>query len=120
MYSMNNSIKINDLSFYTNIGISNAERSILQLIIISISFDFDFTQAAINDDLSLTVDYSKVAALCKSIVMKPHKLIETVGYEIGQKIKSDFKNVSNIKISVKKPEVQLGMKVKEVEICYCY
>ena len=111
-------IKLNNMEFYAFHGVPDSERKIKQLFVISVSLEYDFTDAAINDDLRQTVNYVKVYDICKRETAKDYKLIESIAYRIAHAIKKSFKGVSGIEVTISKPQVQIKGKLENVEVQY--
>jgi dihydroneopterin aldolase len=68
-------------------------------------------QAMASDDLSLTVNYETIYAICKEEMQNSQKLLETVIFNIGTRIKALSKDIQATKVSIRKKGVQLGGKV---------
>ena len=83
---MLNQIKIASLKVYSFHGCNKEERDKGGFFTVDIEIDFDFIASAETDDLSLTLDYAKVAELVKLEMEIPSKLIETVTKRILDKI----------------------------------
>lgn len=111
-------IVLNNMEFYGFHGVPDAERKIKQLFVISVSFDFDFTQAAINDDLSQTINYRKVYDICKKELNKQYKLIESISYRIAHAVKNNFPSTKNIEVIISKPQVQISGKLENVQVIF--
>ncbi len=111
-------IVLNNMEFYGFHGVPDAERKIKQLFKISVSFDFDFTDAAINDDLHKTINYVKVYDICKKELNKEYKLIESIAYQIAHAVKDKFEHINNIEVKISKPQVQISGKLENVEVVY--
>lgn len=106
------------MEFYGFHGVPHAERQIKQLFVISVVFDFDFNEAAIDDDLNKTINYVKVYDLCKTELSKQYKLIESIAYRIAHSIKEKFPMTKNIEVKINKPQVQISGKLESVGVVY--
>ena len=62
----------------------------------------DFHEAAIKDDLNLTIDYCTVFEICKKEMAIPSKLIEHVGKRIYDNIIRTFPKLIETKVKVTK------------------
>ena len=111
-------IALKNMEFYGFHGVPDAERKIKQLFKISVSFDYDFTKAAIQDDLNHTINYVKVYDLCKKELNKKYKLIESIAYTIAHAIKNKFDTIENIEVKISKPQVQMRGKLEDVSVIY--
>jgi dihydroneopterin aldolase len=112
-------ILLNNMEFYGVHGVPDAERRIKQLYIISISLNFDFEEAAQSDDLSKTINYAEIYQIAKKVMKNEFKLIETIAYNIAHSIKTRFTETYNIKVSVKKPQVQMKGKLDSAQVVFC-
>ncbi len=111
-------IVLNDMEFYGFHGVPDAERKIKQLFVISVSFELDFTEAAKTDNLQDTINYKDIYNLCKIELGKQRKLIESIAYSIALVIKDNYPIVSNIKVAISKPQVQIEGKLRNVQVEY--
>lgn len=68
-------------------------------------------QALASDDLSQTVNYETIYSICKEEMGNTQKLLETVMFNIGTRIKTLSKDIQSTKVSIRKKGVQLGGKV---------
>lgn len=93
---------IEALKVDTVIGVYDWEKNIQQTLQFDIEMRTDIRQAAQIDDLSKTVDYSKVA---EDIILlakaNQAELIETVAEKVAQKILSDYA-VESCKVTLRK------------------
>ncbi len=111
-------IKLNEMEFYAVHGVPDAERKIRQLYIINICIEYDFDEAAQNDDITKTLNYVEIYKICKNLMQRKFMLIETLAFSIANKIKSTYSEIINIEVSVKKPQVQLKGKIESAEVIY--
>ena len=118
MKNMPGKIALNKMEFYGFHGVPDSERKIKQLFEITVSFDYDFTQAAIEDNLEKTINYVEVYNICKKELDKKYKLIESIAYRIAHAIKNRFEGVQNITVKIAKPQVQIQGKLENVEVIY--
>ena len=107
-----NKIIIKNAKFSCNLGTTKEERSIKQVILVSVEMFCDIKQAAKTDDICDTVDYFKVhAELKKLIENKEFNLVETIAQNIKDLILQNF-NIQKVNILIKKPSAIL-----DVEYC---
>ena len=99
---MTNYIFLHGINLKTKIGVSDAERSILQILIIDIDIELNKNTQFKNDDLNDTINYAEIENLIKEIGQSHnYKLLESLGEEITNDIKKKF-NVKKILIKIKK------------------
>lgn len=111
-------IALEKIELYGNHGAYESERKIRQKFIVSLSFEYDIKPAAQEDDLTKTVNYEELVAICREVIRKPRRLLETLVVSIAEKIHDNYPNASNIKVMLSKPEVQMGIKLKTVKVSH--
>lgn len=111
------SIKIENLEFFSNHGVLKEENVLGQKFLISAEIFLDTQKAGKNDDLALSVDYSKICHKIKNIMENnTFKLIETVAEKISEEILTEFENIDEIKIEVKKPWAPILLPLEYVSV----
>jgi dihydroneopterin aldolase len=93
-------ISLNKLEFFAYHGYYEAERVEGNTFIINLSVKTDFKQAALSDDLPGTVDYEQLYAIVKQEMGISRKLLETLVWQIAQRILAEIKNVNTVKIEL--------------------
>jgi dihydroneopterin aldolase len=111
-------IALEKIELYGNHGAYESERKIRQKFVVSLSFEYDFESAAKDDDLTKTVNYEEVVAICKDILAIPRRLLETLVVSIAEKIRDNYPNAANISVTLSKPQVQMGIKLETVKVSY--
>lgn len=109
-------INIDKLVIYANIGDFEYEKKMRQKFLISIKMETDFSRVAKTDDLNDTIDYVKVINICKEEMNNPTDLIETMVVRLAEKIKTSFDNINAIAVCIEKPEAQLNSIVDSVSV----
>lgn len=102
-------LTVNGLELNINLGWPQAERQQQQTIIVDIIIQFNETPpACITDDLKDTFCYDELIKILKKNVVSRHfKLIEHVGYEMYQLVKSLLPDYALLQLSVtKKPAIE--------------
>ena len=109
-------IRVKNIKIFAYHGVIKEEQNLGQHFEIDVVLGIRKNQAGITDDLSKTVDYSKVYNLVVDIfTKKTYKLIETLAEKISQKLLSlDY--VENVKIKIRKPSVPINGQLDFVEI----
>lgn len=95
-------INVEGIKLYAYHGCLPEETKIGGEYIVDVYLTFDFHEAAVKDDLNLTIDYCKVFEICKEEMAIPSKLIEHVGKRIFDKIIYAFPKLINTKVKVTK------------------
>jgi len=102
---MKNHIFLHGINLKTKIGVTVAERSKPQILIINIDIELDNINKFENDNLNDTIDYSIIENLIKEIGAIYHfKLLESLGEKIADKIKKEF-NVKRILLKISKENI---------------
>ena len=97
-------VGIEGIKFDCRIGVTMAERSMLQRVLVNLFFEHDLSAAGETDDLRETVDYRTVTAAVVDVGSKARvKLLEGLGYRIGQHILRRFDSIRMVRVMVRKP-----------------
>ena len=89
-------------------GTLPAERELGQPFVVDIELRLDLQAAGLSDDLTQTVDYSKVHRQAKEIVEGPPvSLTETVAERIAGVVMENYLEVEAVRVKVAKPNVRL-------------
>jgi 7,8-dihydroneopterin aldolase/epimerase/oxygenase len=109
-------IRLKNIVFYAHHGFYKAERELGQKFEIDIEVECNLAESAKSDDLSKTVDYSKIYQIARiTFENYKFKLIETVAEKIASEILKT-ENISNVNIKVRKPHVPMNGLLDFVEI----
>ncbi len=112
-----NKITISALSVYACHGVNETEKSIEQPFILSCDMYLDFYDAALQDDLSKTVNYADVCAMLEStIIQNSYNLIETLAYRCAFSITDKYPGISRIALKISKPQAPVTCKVEDVSV----
>ena len=111
-------ICLNNIEVYAYHGVFEVEQKVGQWYIVNLEIEVDFSEAAINDDLKWTIDYSKVNDIIREEMAIKSKLIENVAHRISNCILETFPNIEGgtLSIAKKNPPVQGEMESVEVVI----
>jgi len=109
-------IKINDLSIPCIIGTEAYEREDKQQVILNLTLFVDLEAAGKNDELSKTVDYSKLSKeIYEMVVETKLHLIETLAHRVADMV-LNHNRVKKAIVSIKKPSALPLAKSTEVQI----
>ena len=113
---MINVIRIKNAQFYAYHGALKEEQNIGGKFEIDVDIYTDFSEAAKNDDLHLTINYHEVYKYLEKII-NVHKyfLIETIATEIANEILDFFNGVKKVVVRVRKRSVPVGGMLDFVE-----
>lgn len=96
-------LSINQLKVLTTIGIYPWEQAIRQPLLLDLQLGGDLHQAALQDDLTQSVNYDAVAASVTSYLQQNRfLLIERVAEEVAERLLQQF-SLAWVKITVTKP-----------------
>lgn len=107
-------IAIDALRVRARIGVAEQERVVGADFEVSVRFAYPpALEAAVKDELELTVNYAEVVALVQRVMSKPVKLIETACYGIKRELLERFPLITSGEVKVAKllppiAGVQLG------------
>ncbi len=102
--------------FYAHHGFYEAERELGQKFEVDIELEFDLSRAALEDDLTKTIDYTAVYKITKTIFENyKFKLIETAAERIAEKV-LHLAGVHAVRVVVRKPHAPVNGLLDHVEI----
>lgn len=113
---MKNIIEVNGIKLHSYHGCLEEEARIGGNYIVDVTINTDFHIAAIEDDLSKTVDYVFVNRIVAEEMAIRSKLIEQVGLRIVQRLQKEIKGISGLKVKVTKLSPPINGDVDNVAI----
>lgn len=103
-------IQIKRLVIFAYHGVLPEEKRVGQKFIISAKLYFDLTEAALDDDLTKTVNYAEVCMLIEKIMTEDkYDLIETVAHKVIMGILCNYPIIKKVNIEVSKPNAPILM-----------
>ena len=84
--------------------------------LVDVIMETDFTEAAVTDDLSKTIDYVIVYNIVKTQMAIRSKLIEQVGQRIVNELKKKFNILRHVTVKVIKLNPPMNGDVQQVSI----
>lgn len=109
-------ILITGLEAYGYHGCTPREREEGQVFLVDVELEYDASAAVRDDDLSLAVDYDRLAQGIRDIVAgEPFRLIESLAAEIGRYVMAGTA-ATRVLVRVHKPEAPLGCEVRDVAV----
>ena len=112
-----NKILIRGLEIQACHGVNDFEKVQPQKFIFDADVQTDFYQAAMNDDLNGTVNYSSLCKLITEITQSNvFNLIEKLAYECAFSVLENFQNAKSITLTVWKPEAPMKRKFQSVGV----
>lgn len=99
---MKHTIEVNGIKIYAFHGCLPEEEKIGGYYSVDVMLNTDFSQAALSDDLSKTIDYVDVNRIvCEEMAVRS-KLIEHVGQRIIDRFKKEIENIHAVRLKVTK------------------
>jgi dihydroneopterin aldolase len=115
---MKNTINIDGIKLYGFHGCLEEEGRVGGEYIINVSMVVDFNEAAITDDLNLTIDYCTVFNICKAEMAIRSKLIEHVVKRIFDNMKKTFPQLIHTQVTVIKLLPPMNGPVDRVSVTF--
>jgi dihydroneopterin aldolase len=113
---MKHTIEVNGIKIYAFHGCLPEEEKIGGHYLVDVMLNTNFTQAAIADELSLTVDYVLINHIVKEEMAIRSKLIEQVGQRIFDRITRETKGIDFLRVKVTKLTPPINGDVHNVAI----
>ena len=102
-------VRLRNAVFYAHHGVMQEEHRIGGRYEVDVEMDLDFSAAAIEDDLSKTVDYERVYSEIKeNVTQNNYYMIERLAYLICIRILEQEQNVAAVTITVRKSNPPVG------------
>jgi dihydroneopterin aldolase len=101
-------ILLEGMVFYGYHGVHEEEQRLGQRFVVDLEAACDLQPAAVSDDLALSVSYSDLFRVTRSIVEgTPRALIESVAETIAAAILEQYPAISEVTVTVRKPEAPI-------------
>lgn len=101
-------ILLQGMTFMGHHGVHPDEQTRAQPFVVDVEVEGDFTEAAVRDALSLTLDYRELYSIVKQTVEEERfHLLEALSEAIAGRI-LQLPRVDTVAVRVKKPKVELG------------
>ena len=112
-------VRLVNAVFYAHHGVMQEEHRIGGRYEVDVVMEVDFEAAALEDDLSLTIDYEAVYKVVKKIVTENRfYLIEKLAYLIANEIIDNYAVVLGIEVTVRKANPPVGGPCDRAEAVY--
>lgn len=113
------SVRLINLVFYAHHGVLKEEHAVGAKYEVDAELVFDFTQAAVLDDITKTIDYGIVYQKIKAVLtQKRYYLIEAVACDIVHELLGDFPILEAASIKVRKRNPPLNGICDYAEACF--
>jgi dihydroneopterin aldolase len=112
------SIEVNGIKVYGYHGCLDEEALVGTWFEADISLEFDYTESALTDDLSKTIDYVRVRELVEKEIKTRSKLIETVIKRMADVLKEEFPHILSMRLKLRKHNAPIGGQVDHVAMVW--
>lgn len=100
---MSDQVLLRGLEVFAPIGVYDHERGIEQRLVFDLTADFDLAAAGASDDLADTLDYDRMAKICREVAgSRHHDLIEAVAAKVAERVLAELP-VAAIEVELRKP-----------------
>jgi 7,8-dihydroneopterin aldolase/epimerase/oxygenase len=113
---MKHTINIEGIKLFAYHGCLDEEAKIGGNYIVDVSMITDFTEAAISDDLTKTIDYCTIYEISKKEMAIRSKLIEQVCKRIYDHVRKEFPHIINLNVKVTKLLPPMNGDVENVSV----
>lgn len=114
---MKHSIEVTGIKLYAFHGCMDEEARIGGNYIVDVYLETDFSEAALNDELSQTIDYVQINAIVTTEMAIRSKLIEHVGQRTWTRLTNEINGITYLKLKIRKLIPPINGNVDEVAIC---
>lgn len=105
---MSDQVYLHGMEFEGRHGVTDEERSRLQIIELDVEMSLDLRDAGRSDELAQTVDYGDVFEVCRDQVEKrSYHLLEGLAEAVAADILARFARVETVTVRAKKPGLPL-------------
>lgn len=109
-------IALEGLEFHAYHGVYPHERESGNWFEVDIAVDSEITSAAMQDDLSGTVNYETLFIIVQDEMNKPSKLLETVAANIIDDVLRELPAVLHVELKISKINPPIGGKCKKATL----
>ncbi|OWY23359.1 dihydroneopterin aldolase [Sphingobacteriales bacterium UPWRP_1] len=95
-------IGIEGMEFYARHGYYATEQVCENRFSVDVYVQLPLDESTLADTLEGTVNYETVFTICRQIMDKPVKLLETVAFTIAQTLQQRFPQVAEVRVRVSK------------------
>ncbi len=113
---MKHTIEVNGIKIYAFHGCLPEEEKIGGHYVVDVMLNTNFSEAALTDELSKTVDYVLIHQVVKEEMAIRSKLIEQVGQRIVDRIKREATGINFLRVKVTKLTPPINGDVDNVAI----
>lgn len=108
-------VSLKGMKFYAFHGYYEFERRVGTNFILDVETEFELKEDP-DEHIENTINYESLYAICQFYMEKKYSLLETVAYDIANRIKTDFELVDKVRVTLSKLNPPLPGKVDKSEI----
>jgi dihydroneopterin aldolase len=101
-------IRLEGMEFYAHHGYFKEEQVLGNRFTVDIELETDYVEAAIDDDLSKTADYTKVYSIISVVMETKVSLLEHLAYKINNEVLALLPSVLSVSVTVSKQNPPIG------------
>jgi dihydroneopterin aldolase len=101
-------IRLEGMEFYAHHGYFKEEQVLGNRFTVDIELETDYVEAAIDDDLSKTADYTKVYSIISVVMETKVSLLEHLAYKINNEVLALLPSVLSVLVTVSKQNPPIG------------
>lgn len=101
-------VYIKNLRFHAYIGVGEQEQVVGNDYIVSLSIDYPYGAAMVSDDVEDTINYATVYQLVAEVMAQKARLLESVAYQIAQKVIERYPLTEGLDVDVMKQNPPMG------------
>jgi dihydroneopterin aldolase len=109
-------VSLRGLEFFAYHGYYDEEQKVGNKYSVDVMVRADLKSAAVEDQLSQTVNYEALYKIVKDTMQVRSRLLEHIGYEVIQSIFEEFLQVQWVEVSVSKFNPPIGGVCKEARV----
>jgi 7,8-dihydroneopterin aldolase/epimerase/oxygenase len=109
-------IALEGLEFHAYHGVYPHERDSGNWFEVDVVVEADFTEGAVRDEISGTVNYETLFRIIKEEMEKPSKLLETVAKQVVDHILEELPSVQLVDLKISKLNPPIGGKCRKASI----
>lgn len=112
-------VYIKNLRFHAYIGVGEQEQVVGNDYIVCLSIDYPYEAAMVSDDVEDTINYATVYQLVAEVMAQKARLLESVAYQIAQKVIECYPLTEGLDVDVMKQNPPMGAECAGAGVQIC-
>lgn len=109
-------LRIDRMTFYANIGTTQAERELGHVVHVDLVLHGDFRRAGETDDLKAAIDYAAVVRAVGEVAQDgEYHLVEALAERVAERVLADFA-ADRVEVRVEKPFPAVDGRVESIAV----